>query len=627
MIKLNIRNRLTISILGLFILIYVTSVGYVIYRMYARNIADAETIVNANARELSNSIKNEINKNIYITKGLAGAFETRDQFPENTKNDFQLILLKKALEDNPALLSTFMSRQLFTFDPNWKHEYGRLRQTYFYKDGKIEFETGIVEKDGEKIGSNYEYGHRTNKEYITEPYWYSYNEGDSILMTSICIPVKKDGKYQGMAGTDISLSYLKKLISGDQSGFNQSSFILSNAGTYIYDVNERKIGKSINETDKKLDSLFEISENVKQGKSKSFYYKDTIDNKKYFYSLQSINFGGEYFPWAIGVKVPRNVVLAEAKSILGRSIFSGVLALIIFIVAIYFFANSITKPIKRIVEFSGEIAKGNLKTKLNLVSNTTEFTDLQEHLESMALNLLTIINKVKTTANTINENSVFMRKISDDVLNGTGQQAASAEEVSASMEQMIAMIEQNTQNANRTADIAIKSAELINESEQNVRKTAELMSQIDNKIEELNEIAFQVNLLSLNTAIEASHAGEYGKGFSVVAKEVRKLAQKSKNTAKEIGILSTESVYMSKKSVNFLQEIIPEIEQTAYLVKDISVSGKEQNNGAHQVNGAISSLNIVIQQNSSNADQMLTNSKKFEVLAKEFTDLISFFRT
>jgi methyl-accepting chemotaxis protein len=303
------------------------------------------------------------------------------------------------------------------------------------------------------------------------------------------------------------------------------------------------------------------------------------------------------------------------------------LALIIFIVAIYFFANSITKPIKRIVEFSGEIAKGNLKTKLNLVSNTTEFTDLQEHLESMALNLLTIINKVKTTANTINENSVFMRKISDDVLNGTGQQAASAEEVSASMEQMIAMIEQNTQNANRTADIAIKSAELINESEQNVRKTAELMSQIDNKIEELNEIAFQVNLLSLNTAIEASHAGEYGKGFSVVAKEVRKLAQKSKNTAKEIGILSTESVYMSKKSVNFLQEIIPEIEQTAYLVKDISVSGKEQNNGAHQVNGAISSLNIVIQQNSSNADQMLTNSKKFEVLAKEFTDLISFFRT
>jgi methyl-accepting chemotaxis protein len=300
-------------------------------------------------------------------------------------------------------------------------------------------------------------------------------------------------------------------------------------------------------------------------------------------------------------------------------ILAGVLAL--------FITTSITSELggepSEIKLIAEEIANGNLTQKFDTqrkrIGIYGAIVQLSEQLKS-------IITKIMEGAEGVTSASLQMSSTSQQMSQGSQEQAASAEEISSSMEQMVSNIQQNTDNAQQTEKIAIKAAEDIKEGNSAVTQAVDSLKKIAEKIGIIGEIARQTNLLALNAAVEAARAGEHGKGFAVVAAEVRKLAERSQLAAEEINSLSSSSVTIADRSGRLLEQIVPNIQNTARLVQEISASSTEQNSGATQINNAIQQFNQVIQQNAAGAEEIASSSEELSAQAESLKDSVSFFR-
>ncbi len=279
--------------------------------------------------------------------------------------------------------------------------------------------------------------------------------------------------------------------------------------------------------------------------------------------------------------------------------------------------NMLIDAMNKVTLLAEEMSNGNLNVEVKERSSKDR---LMQTLDSMVKGLSDVVINVKTAADNVTLKSLELSASAEQTSKGASEQASSTEEASASMEEMAATIKQNAENAQQTEKIAVESAKNAKEGGEAVTKTVSAMKKIADKISIIEEIARQTNLLALNAAIEASRAGEHGKGFAVVAAEVRKLAERSQKSAGEIGQLSASSVEVAERAGMMLSEIVPDIQKTAELVKDITAASSEQYRSAEQINIAIQQLDKVTQQTTGVSEEMSTMA---EVLSKQAENLQS----
>jgi len=307
------------------------------------------------------------------------------------------------------------------------------------------------------------------------------------------------------------------------------------------------------------------------------------------------------------------------------TIIAGVIVILMTLLVSFWITRSITDPLRKGVNFAQTFENGDISADINIKQND-EFGDLASALRSMQARLVEIIGIFITSAENIGEASTQINDSSKQLSMNAALQAASTEEISSSIQEIASNIQQNTDNSVQTEKISLIAATEIKKVNQAAHNSASSMRKIAEKISVINDIAFQTNILALNAAVEAARAGENGKGFAVVASEVRKLAERSKLAAEEIDELSRTSLTDSEESTKQLETIVPEIERTAKLIKEITTANLEQNSSIEQINNSIQQLNSSTQQSASSADKMLQNSDDLARLAAELKQTAGYFK-
>jgi len=313
---------------------------------------------------------------------------------------------------------------------------------------------------------------------------------------------------------------------------------------------------------------------------------------------------------------------------LSHLIWGAPVAVSVLIYAYYIIHKKIGIPLKEISEHIKTVSNGNLAININeqyfLYKN--EIGVISESLLNMSNHLKRIVGDVKTASSMLAVVSGEMNMGAQQMSNISSEQAASFEEVSAAVEQILEKTRNNNANADNAEHVVALSVEKISANNISVQKAVSSLSDISDKINVINDIAFQTNILSLNAAIEAARAGNAGKGFSVVANEVGKLAERSKVSAMEIDKISKESSKIAEETSVISESIVPEIKNTAILIKEIVISGKEQEYGAEQINVTLGELNNSVQKLASSSEETAASAEELSGQAEQLKDLISFFK-
>ena len=308
-----------------------------------------------------------------------------------------------------------------------------------------------------------------------------------------------------------------------------------------------------------------------------------------------------------------------------------ILIIICFFVILISFSLSriLSSFLKNMIADMDQLSEGNLGIHLNerYANRNDELGQLQQAVASMIRKLNEIVRSLVDGTDKITTESVRMNDSSQQLSQGATEQAASIEEISSSIEEMVSNIQQNTDNAKQTEKISENAASNVQEAGNATKKSIESVRLITEKINIINDIAFQTNILALNAAIEAARAGQHGRGFAVVAAEVRKLAERSKVAAEEIVKLSNESRQISEQAGTLMDKLVPEIIKTSKLVQEISAASMEQDAGAQQINNAVQQMNEVTQRNAASSEEMAKSAADLSGQAEELQSLISFFRT
>ena len=343
--------------------------------------------------------------------------------------------------------------------------------------------------------------------------------------------------------------------------------------------------------------------------------------------------------WVIAGEVNRESLLAPITHSRNLFLITGLILVVVFaLVFVWYSRRAITRPLQQLKHLAEQYPAGNLQVHMD-TQRRDEVGQLIVAINGIGDGLEKIVSQVRGAAQEISDGTDTIAASSHNISEQIGRQASSVEQTSASMEQFGATVEHTADSLRQAMSLVAEASDIVSHGSQTVVRSVNTMSAIKVSSQSIADIthviesiAFQTNILALNAAVEAARAGEQGRGFAVVAAEVRALAQRSAQAAKEIdGLIATsisnvgEGHELSELTRDAMSDIVTHIEQVQALMGEINVAAQQQAAGIGQVNLAMNQISQATHQNSELVTQAENSAQNLSDKGHHLTQLVSVF--
>ncbi|MCX7708700.1 MAG: methyl-accepting chemotaxis protein [Clostridia bacterium] len=316
-----------------------------------------------------------------------------------------------------------------------------------------------------------------------------------------------------------------------------------------------------------------------------------------------------------------------------------VFAMVVAIVLGIYISRIISIPVRNLAEAADKIADGDLNVSID-VDTKDEIGNLADSFRKMSDNINEVMTNISMASEQVASGSKQVSDSSIALSQGATEQASSIEELTASIEEIASQTRQNAESANEANDLAEKAKSNAAQGNEQMQEMLKAMDDINDAsaniskiIKVIDEIAFQTNILALNAAVEAARAGQHGKGFAVVAEEVRNLAARSANAAKETTGMIEGTIKkveggtkIANDTANALNMIVEGVAKVANIVSNIAIASNEQATGIAQINQGIMQVSQVVQTNSATSEESAAASEELSSQAELLREQVSRFK-
>ncbi len=398
-LKKNLKSKMLLYILVVSSLIYIAALGYVSLKLNKIAFSDAQKIADLYAGKYANYTKSDLNVDIDMARATAQAIQGYENIKRNDRKEIYTEILENLIKENPNFLSSWITWEMNALYPEWDKPYGRERLTYYRLGGQIKYKEEIVDTiAGFNKGAYYD-AMENKEELVMDPYFFSYKEDEEqILETSVAVPILNKGKFIGLAGFDIGMARFQELINTIHPLKDSYAFLISNNGTFVAHPNINYTGKTLEELDFDSGLLKKI-----QSGDKFSYMSTDKNNRKYYISQNPVFIGKSSTPWSFAFAVPVDVIMAEAKATLKRTVFVGFIGLILLALVVLFIATTISNPIVKTTKILGNLAEGDIDKSKKLDIKTGD--EIGEMSNSVNI-LIDGLNKTAEFANEIGKGNL-----------------------------------------------------------------------------------------------------------------------------------------------------------------------------------------------------------------------------
>lgn len=424
-------------------------------------------------------------------------------------------------------------------------------------------------------------------------------------------------------------------------------------GTYVISKDGESDGENIWEARDSngnyfIQSIIKKAETLKPGEvAQEGYLWKNKNEKKARMKVAAITYF-EPWDWVIGASAYQDdykaVNINLGNAINAIAIWGGIIALVILagvVLSSFIISNKITNPINKILRLAQGLTEGDLDLtkRLNLISND-EVGQLAEKINKFIESVHEVVAQVTVGTQNLTRTVTEIAKSNQDLSQRTTEQASTLEDIRLKVEETTADIAKNAENAREANQLSEKNMELTNTGSKVVSETMGAIDEISQSsqtiveiITVINGIVFQTNLLALNASVEAARAGEHGRGFAVVAGEVRNLAQRAANAAKDIEQLIrnsydkiTKGAELSQKNGEVFSEIKESIEKMSKTISEVAYLSQNQKESVMHINHAIAEIDSMTQQNAALIEQTASASDEMSDQATYLLSIVNKFK-